>query len=378
MDNICREIKILLPNLRYGGAEKVVISISNELVARGWRVTLVLMRLEGELIPELDKRIEIIDLKCKKIRNTIAPLTRIILSAKSGILWANMWPLTAAATLAWLFALKRGKLFLTEHNYLEKSYVNGSLKRRLILRLALNLLNSRATGITAVSSGIMRHLCQLAPEISTIGKTVYNPACPRTLNKPLRRIECLRRRHELWGSIQTINILSVGEFKPQKNHALILTAISKIRHQGNFKLTLLGDGALMPDLVQQAKALGIGEIVNFPGYVSNTGDWYSTADIFVLSSNWEGFGNVLVEALAYGVSVVSTSCLYGPSEILENGKYGVLIPQNDDDALAQAILDVAARPFDKKLLQKRAGDFSTEIALASYLNVFNSDTHSKA
>jgi len=95
----------------------------------------------------------------------------------------------------------------------------------------------------------------------------------------------------------------------------------------------------------------------------------SKADVFVLSSAWEGFGNVIVEAMACGTPVVCTNCPGGPSEILNNGEYGPLVPVSDDEAMAEAIEDVLAEPIDASVLQSRPKDFAIEPIVDQYEEV---------
>ena len=106
-----------------------------------------------------------------------------------------------------------------------------------------------------------------------------------------------------------------------------------------------------------------------PGFVENPYTYMANADVFVLSSQFEGFGNVLVEAMACGTPVVSTDCPAGPAEILENGKYGRLVPVGNVDAMAEAIKDALDSPFDPKILQKRAQDFDVKKIADEYLKV---------
>lgn len=118
-----------------------------------------------------------------------------------------------------------------------------------------------------------------------------------------------------------------------------------------------------------AKELGIENNVWLPGFVDNPYKFMSRASVFVLSSEYEGFALVLVEALALGCPVVSTNCPGGPSEILENGKYGKLVPIGDAKALALAILDTLKNPLPKEFLQKKAKAFSVENITKEYLNL---------
>jgi glycosyltransferase involved in cell wall biosynthesis len=118
-----------------------------------------------------------------------------------------------------------------------------------------------------------------------------------------------------------------------------------------------------------ARELGIGDEVDFPGFVDNPYPWMAGASVFVLSSAWEGSPGVLIEAMACGCPVVSTDCPSGPDEILQHGTYGKLVPVGQAPALAAAILSTLNTPADATLLQQRAAEFSVDRAVDRYLEV---------
>lgn len=110
------------------------------------------------------------------------------------------------------------------------------------------------------------------------------------------------------------------------------------------------------------------------GFINDPSPYYTYADLFVLSSNYEGFGNVIVEAMEVGTPVVATDCESGPREILEDGKYGILVPVRDVDALASAILESLEREHDQEALKRHAATFSVDKIAAQYLEVILTDT----
>jgi glycosyltransferase involved in cell wall biosynthesis len=106
-----------------------------------------------------------------------------------------------------------------------------------------------------------------------------------------------------------------------------------------------------------------------PGFKVNPYPFLRKASVFVLSSRYEGFGNVLVEALLCGCPVVSTNCPSGPAEILAGGKYGMLVPVGDESGLADAICETLDNPRDKAVLRARGEEFSIENAVERYRKV---------
>ncbi len=118
----------------------------------------------------------------------------------------------------------------------------------------------------------------------------------------------------------------------------------------------------------QIRTLELEGFVDLAGFVEDTAPVYAHADLFVLSSDHEGFGNVIVEALEQGVPVVSTDCPFGPREILEDGKYGALVPVGDVGALAQAMLESLRTAHDHAALKTRARDFAVDTISDQYLD----------
>jgi len=117
--------------------------------------------------------------------------------------------------------------------------------------------------------------------------------------------------------------------------------------------------------------LHLDQDVSMPGFVENPYSYLKKSSIFVLSSAWEGFGNVLVEAMAAGIPVVSTDCPSGPAEILEGGNYGPLVPVGDASKLAKAVVAILKDPPASELLIRRAHDFTVEKAVEQYVDLIN-------
>jgi glycosyltransferase involved in cell wall biosynthesis len=164
-------------------------------------------------------------------------------------------------------------------------------------------------------------------------------------------------------------VLGAGRLTAQKDFATLLSAFALAKERQPLRLIILGEGELRDPLQALASELGVAPEVRFPGFVENPYAFMSRSRVFVLSSAWEGFGLVLVEAMACGTPVVSTDCPAGPAEILEGGKYGRLVPVGDAIALAEAILATLAGPIPADVLRRRADDFSLEKIGAEYLRV---------
>ena len=137
---------------------------------------------------------------------------------------------------------------------------------------------------------------------------------------------------------------------------------------------MLGEGGERDALERQARRLRVADDVAFPGFVANPFAYMARAGVFVLASRYEALGNVLVEALACGCSVVSTDCPVGPAEVLERGRYGRLVPVGDADALARAIAAALDTPGAPERLKERAADFSARRIAERYLDALDQNS----
>jgi glycosyltransferase involved in cell wall biosynthesis len=126
------------------------------------------------------------------------------------------------------------------------------------------------------------------------------------------------------------------------------------------QLLILGEGELRAPLERQVRELGIDRWVKMPGQTAMLEAYYRTADLFVMSSAHEGLPTVLIEALGFGLPIVSTDCPSGPREILDDGRFGTLVPMDDPAAMARAMEDALARPPDEAALKSRANDFAPD------------------
>lgn len=357
-------ISILLPDLRIGGAERVSVDLARELVRRGHSVEFILMQARGELIAELPSGVEVFDLNARQFRNLLAPLSAYLRDRAPAVLIANIWPLTSAAVFTKLLACSRTRIVTVDHCSLSAQYSNQGLLHQMGLRASIALFYPYASARIAVSHGVARDSSALGFLKCESFDVVYNPvplALPQ--NEPEEQVE------KLWGDWKGHRIITVGTLKRQKNHALLIRAFRRLLDVFDAKLMILGAGDLFEATAELARVEGVSDRVVMPGATSNPVPFYHSADLFVLSSDYEGFGNVVVEALGCGLPVVSTNCPSGPAEILENGRYGRLVPVGDADALAKAMAEALDAKHDRDALRRRAAEFSPERATDQYLRL---------
>jgi len=170
-------------------------------------------------------------------------------------------------------------------------------------------------------------------------------------------------------------VLGAGRLAPQKDFATLIRAVARLRRERAVRLIVLGEGKERDRLRRLADDLGIGTDVDLPGFVAAPAAWMARADAFVLSSRWEGSPNVLLEALALGCPCVATQCPTGPDEILEDGRYGPLVPVGDDEAVARALERVLDDPLPSHTLREAAAPFHVETAAAAYERLLGVGRH---
>ena len=164
-------------------------------------------------------------------------------------------------------------------------------------------------------------------------------------------------------------ILGAGRLTRQKGFDVLLEAFARLRALRDCRLILLGEGKLREPLLEQARALGVADDLDLPGFDANPWRWMRAADLFALSSRWEGSPNVLTEAMAVGTPVVACDCPSGPREILDGGRVAPLVPVDDVAALAGALASGLDTPAAPEALAEAVNEYRAEISASRYLEL---------
>ena len=363
-------VAIYMHDLSGGGVERQSLALATELQLLGFDITLVLHQMRGELREQLSPHLRTVDLESNRTIRDIPRLAAFLSREKPDILLANVDHNNVAALLAKAMAASRTNVVICQHNPISTDFYHGlSWTYRGIpsaYRLASPLI-ARAIG---VSRGISRELESIAHlpahKVVTINNPVIGPDFAYRSGASVTHPWLEERAAPVF--------VCAGRLVPQKDHQTLLRALALHRQRIPSRLLLLGTGPLRESLETLAEELGVTDAIQFLGFQDNPLPWFRRADAFVLSSRSEGFGNVLVESMWCGTPVIATDCPHGPAEILDGGRYGVLVPANDPAALAAAMdgaSTIRAR-FPPTLLKARAAEYTNSGCAERYAQLFRS------
>ncbi len=347
-------VAIVLPNLNSGGVERVRLLLAKEFKELGYEVDFVLRQAKGELLDEVPAGMRIVDLNARRVRQFPMKFANYLREVRPNIVLAALWPLSALSSITARLVLPDAKVIVSEHNVLSVNYSIGFTERWL-LRLTGRMSHSLADAVIVVSEDIKRDLSQLTglseSDIVVIGNPCRIPV-----------LESVRSPDDI------LKLVGIGSLKAVKGFDLLIEAVSILAQTRPVQLTIVGEGserARLEWLISEKELCGI---VDLPGYDKNVFKYLSRADFFVLSSHSEGFPNVVTEALACGTPVVATRCSSGPAEILDNGRYGVLVETGKPDCLADGVIAATQRSWDRTALHERALFFDAQSIARKYLD----------
>ncbi len=364
------KIAFFIPSLACGGAEKVIIKIANKCYHEGYDVDLLLAKKDGEYKDQVDNGINIIWFNKTHVVGCLPQITAYLNNNHTNALITAIENCNLVAIFSKILARrnKTTKIIISVHSTLSKLIKESKNIKIKILLVLIKRFYLFADEIIAVSEGIANDLAEILGSSSKINK-IYNPIWEdKILEKANEKVD-----HKwLESKIDTPVILAIGRLSREKNFEMLLDAHVKVRAKFDAKLIILGEGPLRNVLTSKANILGINEYLDMPGFVSNPFAYLSKASVFVLCSKVEGLPNVLIEALACGTPIVSTDCRSGPREILDNGKYGYLVPEGNVLALTERIIDCLSGNtivFDRNTLLEHLNKFSLDKVINLYISL---------
>lgn len=354
------------PKRSMGGVRQWALTMANALVARGYVVEMLSEAPVDRFVDEplLDARVGRVVLG-----KGIAAQWRLIDYVRRypgvRIVAALDHYNLAAARLKRLFGA-RVHVMLTQRENLSADRVWR--KRFKYWRIAHQVRRrfNHADAVVTVSRGLAADLRDNFGVAQARLHVIYNPAFRdsfvQALAQPPEHPWLNDKRHPV--------VLAAGRLHYVKGFDDLVEAFALLRRSLDARLIILGEGRERPALEAQIARLGLQDLVSLPGRVPSTAPWMARADVYALSSRREGLPAVLIEALAAGLPIVASRCPSGPDEILDNGRFGRLVPPGAPAAMATALAEVLAAPREPDLLRARAQDFSLDRALEQYLTLW--------
>jgi glycosyltransferase involved in cell wall biosynthesis len=364
-------LAVFLQDLAGGGAERVAVNLVNEFGERGVPTDLILVRDSGAYRDSVDPRIRIIRLESRKTLLSIPRLVRYLRTVRPAGLLSFQTHVNVAAVLAHALARVEIPMVVSEHvDPVRGAADHPAMLVRAAYRIAPRVYHN-ASAVAAVSEGVAREWRALTSLPETRVLRIYNPIYePRILEL------AEQASGEPWLDDPDVPVIvAAGRLEEQKDVPMLLRAFALTLRARKCRLVVLGEGQEEARLRALSRELGIESSLKFVGFRPNPYAFYARAHVFALSSSFEGFGNVLVEALACGAHIVSTDCPHGPREILEDGRWGRLVAVGDAHAFSGALTEALDTPRPGAGQVRRAEAFSIRSAADEYMRLLRPETN---
>jgi glycosyltransferase involved in cell wall biosynthesis len=355
-------VAVYMPDFASGGVQRMHLNLAPRFRAAGYDIRFVVHEAKGALVDLVPPEFPVTSLGAKRALDAVRPLTRYLRETRPDIVVANMGHPNMIALLANRLAGSPSRIIASQRNHLTHQAAEETSWQHKVLPFLYKRFLRHAAGVIAVSEGVaddLAHVTGLPRDRFTV---IYNPAVPEDI-----AARAAEPAEHPWLADGGRTVIAIGRLVPMKDYPTMLRAIA---HVPEARLLVLGEGPLLGELSALAAELGIGERVDFAGFRANPYAHLARASCFVLSSRYEGFGNVVAEALACGTPVVTTDCESGPGEIVGGGAFGRLVPVGDDHALGEAIAATLRDPPDAARLRERGQLFSVERAAERYVALF--------
>ena len=347
-----------------GGIERVTLTLLEEFQKRGVRCSLALRCAQGEFIDEACALTDVVELAPDGMRSFIPQLADLIkrfgpthiVTAMPDVtlltLVARRWARSAACTIQ--------GVHLTQKRVAYKKTVSGAIRWRYE-RLLARIAYQRVDSVVAVSAGIRDELREQFGISAGRIRLIHNPV--------VRDSDIASGVQARTSAAGRVRLCSVGRLSYQKGLDVLIRALRQV--DGQWELEIHGNGAERDRLSELVNSCGLAERVHLRGHTDDPLHAIDAADWFVMPSRFEGFGVVLVEALARGVPAIASDCPHGPREILNDGEFGVLVCPDDVDALSTALQRAidGHYHFDSGKLARRASNYSVSRSAARWLEM---------
>ena len=358
------KVSFFIPNFNGGGAENSACELANEFVKNNINTEIITLKDTGPTKKILTNKVKIKSLNTKKMIFSLLKFVHYIKKSKPNFIITNLNHSSFIALISKkLFKLKY-KTIITFVNKINLS-INPKNIINLIYVLLIRILIDQNTKIVTITEGIKNDLIKywnFKPNMITV---IYPPSNIENINY----LKDINNEDKLFKDKKNKYILSVGRLSKQKDHYTLIKAYNLMQNKIDAELIIIGEGAEYKKLKKLVSKLNLDNKIHFRNYTLNPYFFMKNCDLFVLSSRWEGFAIVLVSALICKIPIISTNCKHGPSEILENGKWGRLTKVGNVDELAKNMFDILNNNITFVDTEKRAEYFSLKKSVKKHLKL---------
>jgi glycosyltransferase involved in cell wall biosynthesis len=341
--------------MNVGGIGRTINVISNELIKNGHKVDLVLSKAEGDFIAFVPEMVKIHSAN-RTNKGSLFFLIRYILKYNPDVVISYRPGQNIINLLAKIISRTETKTVIFFQTHISNEHEYNSSFKIWFHKPLLKLLQKNADYIVAVSEGVAVDISNYFSISNQNIIIINNPVDIENSRKQLEK----KKEFHWYKKIENENyFISVGRLVKQKDYPTLIKAFRKYRDKKHGKLVILGEGDDRVYLENLIIELDLVDDVLLPGYIDNPFPYVANASLFIMSSLWEGFGNVLIEALAVGTPVLSTNCPSGPSEIINHNDYGILVEPDNVDRLAEEMIKFNPNNYDSKKLKNRAEEYSS-------------------
>lgn len=357
------KIALFISSFRGGGAERAMLVFSSELIRRGYDVDLVVSSSKGPLATSVPMGVRIVDLGQPRMMRAIFALSKYLKRERPQVIYSTVVHANVGCVIASKISGTNVPVVVRESN-VPVTEPKKTFSRWLTFKL-VPLTYSRARAVIAVSDGVAAELRAVSPKLASLIHVVPTPVIYPEL---LAKAE-LPSGHP-WIDIEAVPVIvGAARLQPHKGFVALVRAFAEIRAAAPLRLIILGEGPEHDRILNEAARLNVADDVSLPGFIDNPFPFMKKAAVFALVSEYEGMPNVLVQAMALATPVVATNCPSGPSEVLEGGKYGELIPVNDHAALVAALRKLIGSNRRHDSAERVRAVFGSEEATTRYLAV---------
>jgi glycosyltransferase involved in cell wall biosynthesis len=336
-----KKILFIIIHLDGGGVERMILNLCNNLDRNQFEIALCLIQAKLEFLPLVKDDVKIINLNVSRIRYSLVKINKTIKNEKPDIVVSSMSPLNIFLA-TFRFSLPHNIKYIVR----EAIVLSEILKNdKYIIRYLLKYYK-KMDHIIALSNDMKEDMVTnfSIPEdkITTINNFVDTNYINEKLDENIN----------IQLPVNKINLLSIGRLDPQKGYDMLLKSFSKFKNKDKFHLTIIGKGVLKQKLQKQITNLGLKDRVSLLEFTHNPYKYMEQADIFISSSRYEGFPNVVIEALSCGLPVIANNYKGGINEILQYSEFGNIIDIRNAQELEETIYTVLKR--DRSIIKNKA------------------------